>query len=156
MIINCPALNVSWHTQNKNSSWSCDCQQNWPQFIQRCQHLSHLIGPDETVLANHICPFMPPPTSSRGRLWRSATPCWTAPGTHPTGAGIREQIWIFYFWFIKVIIYFFIVPLPMCVGKCFVFYMPPSPPPPPKYITCKEIQRHSVWEVKRITQYYLS
>lgn len=109
----------------------------------------------DSVSQSHLSIYASP-TSSRGRLWRSAAPCWTAPGTHPTGAGIREQIWIFYFWFIKVIIYFFIVPLPMCVGKCFVFYTPPSPPPPPKYITCKEIQRHSVWEVKRITQYYLS
>ena len=41
------------------------------------------------------------------------------------------------FWFIEVIIYFFIVPLPICVGKCFVFYM--CPPPPPKCIKCKEI-----------------
>lgn len=40
------------------------------------------------------------------------------------------------FWFIEVIIYFFIVPLPICVGKCFVFYMCPLPP---KCIKCKEI-----------------
>lgn len=57
----------------------------------------------------------------------------------------REQIWIFYFWFIEVIIYFFIVPLPICVGKCFVFYMSP-----PDCIKCKDIKRHSVWNVRSI------
>lgn len=49
---------------------------------------------------------------------------------------IREQIWIFYFWFIEVIIYFFIVPLLTGVGKCFVFYMSL----PHKCIKCKEIK----------------
>lgn len=41
-------------------------------------------------------------------------------------------------------------------GKMFCLLHAPSPPPPPKCITRKEIQRHSVWEVRRITQYYLS
>lgn len=116
------------HTK-KSSSSSCTCQQNWPQVIWRCHHLSHLIGTDETVLANHILPFILPPPRSRGQLRHSTTPCWTATGTHPGSRNKREQIWIFYFGFIEVIIYFFIVPLPMCVGKCFVFYMPPSPFP---------------------------
>lgn len=79
--------------KRKYSSSCCNCQQNWAHFIWRCHHLSHLIGPDETVLAIHICPFMLlPPTSSRGRLWRSTAPCWTASGTQPPpGAGIRES-----------------------------------------------------------------
>lgn len=36
--------------------------------LVRGQRLAHLIGPDETMLANHICPFMLPLKSSRGRL----------------------------------------------------------------------------------------
>lgn len=113
-------------------------------LIQRRHHPSHLIGPDESVSANHIRSFMLPWWSPAGRLWRGTAPCWTLTEAHPRGWNKREQIWIFYFWFIEVIIYFFIVSLPMCVGGCLSFTCLPQ-----KCINCKEIKTQCVKKLKK-------
>lgn len=62
-----PASNVSDEKKKKQTKTNAR-PVTAQAALARGQCLAHLIGPDETVLANHICPFMLPSKSSRGRL----------------------------------------------------------------------------------------